>query len=1295
MMKKLLLSMLIAVGILSCSQTFAGLATIDASFNTRTPVGLWTPVYGNALAIQSDGKIIIWGSFAAYRWVVYPSLVRIFADGTLDATFTGWSYRQWTTINSIAIQSNGKIIVAWAFSTTINWFSANRIVRLNSDGTVDTSFAIGNGFNDEVKSVLVQNDGKIVAIGLFTTYKGSPVSKIVRLNTDGSLDTWFVVGTFAGWMSTSLATFAIQSDGRIVVAGDFATYSWVAARDIVRLNTDGKLDTWFAYGSGFYYWYNGSDLYEYANFGQVNTIKLQSNGKIIVWGWFNRYNGNIASNLVRLNSDGTFDSSFNNGNTYSFNSVYSVFVQPDDKILFWTQENGTPEFLRLNSDWTTDNTYPAERSDTLSIKDIKFQSDGKPIIVWWFTAYQWIGANGIVRLTTNWYIDTSLAMWNGFDSFVKASVIQSDGKIILWGSFASYASTGVNKIVRLTTGGTIDSSFSIWSGFDSDINTLSIQSNGKIIVGWDFTKYKWTAAKWIIRLNTDWSIDGTFTSGIGFSYAWNNVVNTITLQSDGKILVWWNFTSYQWSTGNKIIRLNTDWSVDGTFSVWAWFNGTVNTIYIQSDGKIVVWGWFSSYKWVAANRIIRLNTDGSRDAGFTVWAWFNGDGIKSVLVLSNWKIVAWWVVSSYQWHAVTNIALINSDGSIDSTFLSSVSSYNWAAWIYWISTMTTTNSWNILVGGKFGAGTNFIWLGRLNSDGSVDTNFSAGNGFDSVVTLSVASNGRIIVWWLFDSYDGTPAGNLTALYGETSLVKLPNSSNPVVVNAAFTTQGYTDTGWSLVGSTPISMSWTDGNIPVSLNLTNDNIWLSITPSTQLKGQNGTNYSGIISTPVLTPITSISDLDVLSAFKVGNLSENISLSSWYATFTAPVNASIWDIMIIYYSADNGVTWYPDTVGSVVNNSGTNVVVFTTNHLAMFAIVRWSTVGRIDYSLLTPTLHNIICSVYLNQWSITNNGGGNVYTFTGNGSFFFDYSDGNGLSWKLFAKVSWIDKEAPIINGILTGWIYTWSVTFTAMDTGGISGVMLDNTALTWWTNYTISLVWVHNLLVTDIAGNSWAVTFEIKAWPIPAPGSNGWWGWGGGSVSVDITPTSQTWNTQTLATKKSPSILGSRYSKEFNDAYIWTYGFNITTIASIQEANLEGPVYRAHLAKMISQYAINVLKKIPNTGMHCEFSDMKLFSSELQTAAIRACQLWLMGLKPNGTPDTKFSPSAEVTRAQFGTTLSRLLYGSGNNSIAPNTQRYEKHLQALKTAGIMNKITSPFMDEIRGNVFLMLMRSASK
>ena len=183
--------------------------------------------------------------------------------------------------------------------------------------------------------------------------------------------------------------------------------------------------------------------------------------------------------------------------------------------------------------------------------------------------------------------------------------------------------------------------------------------------------------------------------------------------------------------------------------------------------------------------------------------------------------------------------------------------------------------------------------------------------------------------------------------------------------------------------------------------------------------------------------------------------------------------------------------------------------------------------------------------------------------------------------------------------------------------------------------------------------------------------------------------------QTVATKKSPSILWSRYPKELNDAYIWAYGFDITTMVSIQEANLEGPLYRAHLAKMISQYAINVLKKIPNTGMHCEFSDMKLFSSELQTAAIRACQLWLMGLKPNGTPDTKFSPSAKVTRAQFGTTLSRLLYGSGNNSIAPNTQRYDKHLQALKTAGIMNKITSPFMDEIRGNVFLMLMRSASK
>lgn len=82
--------------------------------------------------------------------------------------------------------------------------------------------------------------------------------------------------------------------------------------------------------------------------------------------------------------------------------------------------------------------------------------------------------------------------------------------------------------------------------------------------------------------------------------------------------------------------------------------------------------------------------------------------------------------------------------------------------------------------------------------------------------------------------------------------------------------------------------------------------------------------------------------------------------------------------------------------------------------------------------------------------------------------------------------------------------------------------------------------------------------------------------------------------------------------------------------------------------MISEYAVKELKKVPNTGTNCSFSDITTQSQELQSYSKTACQLGLMGLKSDGTPNTTFNPTAEVTRAEFGTTLSRLLYGSTNN-----------------------------------------------
>jgi hypothetical protein len=196
-------------------------------------------------------------------------------------------------------------------------------------------------------------------------------------------------------------------------------------------------------------------------------------------------------------------------------------------------------------------------------------------------------------------------------------------------------------------------------------------------------------------------------------------------------------------------------------------------------------------------------------------------------------------------------------------------------------------------------------------------------------------------------------------------------------------------------------------------------------------------------------------------------------------------------------------------------------------------------------------------------------------------------------------------------------------------------------------------------------------------------------------------------TSTTATNKS----------ELELAYDYAFANGITTMDTLEKARTNDPITRAELAKMISQYAIKVLEKTPDTQKHCGgwFGDIAAYyGSDLYENMILSCQLNLMGIQSDGMPLSKFRPDDKVSRAEFGTVLSRLLRGStyeatpedlfnnpnevlkfdnkGNIIYDGKGNYYEKHLQALKKADIITNDT-PTLTEIRGFIFLMLMRSA--
>ncbi|WP_445720334.1 T9SS type A sorting domain-containing protein [Flavobacterium sp.] len=716
-----------------------------------------------AIQQQTDGKILVGGAFTSYKGAAENYIIRLNSDGSKDTSFnTGTGFNG--SVYSIQQQTDGKILIGGNF-TSYKGVAAYRIIRLNTDGSKDTSFNTGTGFNYTVYTIQQQTDGKILVGGAFTSYKGVAAYKIIRLNTDGSKDTSFNTGT--GFMNYYVRTIAIQLDGKILVGGNFTSYKGVAEKYIIRLNADGSKDTSFNTGTGFN--------------AEVHTIQLQTDGKILVGGLFTSYIGLTENYIIRLNTDGSKDTSFNIGTGFN-NSVFAIQQQTDGKILvggdFNSYKGVTEKYIiRLNADGSKDTSFNTGTGFDFAVTTIQQQTDGKILVGGNFYLYNGVGANNIIRLNTDSSKDTSFNIGPGFNNLVYSTQQQTDGKILVGGNFTSYKGVAEKYIIRLNADGSKDTSFNTGTGFNEGVQTIQLQTDGKILVGGNFTSYKGVTEKYIIRLNADGSKDTSFNTGTGF----NNIVYSIQQQTDGKILVGGEFTAYNSAIASekRIIRLNTDGSKDTSFNTGTGFNAVVFTIQQQPDGKILVGGRFISYKGVTENAIIRLNADGSKDTSFNTGTGFNGE-VRAIQLQTDGKILVGGPFISYMGLTEGYIIRLNNDGSKDTSFNTGTGFNNSV-----FAILQQTNG-KILVGGGYssykGVAENDII--RLNADGSKDISFNTGTGFfnGGVYTIQQQTDGKILVGGSFASYKGDNSSVfLIGLHSEQSL----NSDDFDVANAFF------------------------------------------------------------------------------------------------------------------------------------------------------------------------------------------------------------------------------------------------------------------------------------------------------------------------------------------------------------------------------------------------------------------------------------------------------------------------------------------------------------------------------
>jgi uncharacterized delta-60 repeat protein len=282
---------------------------------------------------------------------------------------------------------------------------------------------------------------------------------------------------------------------------------------------------------------------------------------------------------------------------------------------------------------------------------------------------------------TTWYRITDYPLMNSTPTKTNGAVdcITVDpvtGKIYIGGAFTSWDGTSINRIARLNVDGTLDTSFNVGAGFNGSVNVIVLDSSGKLYVGGAFTSYDGVTANRIIKLNDDGTKDTSFDNTTGF----NSTVNEITLDSTGKLYVGGLFTTYKGATENRIIKLNTDGTKDATFVNTTGFDAQVNTIKVDNNDDIWVGGNFTNWKGTTNNArcIVKLLQNGDRDATFnqgpnTTSGGFNGTVNAIHYKSSTNTVVVGGVFTT--WKTVTNTNLTELSATGDA-IISSVSPTN-------------------------------------------------------------------------------------------------------------------------------------------------------------------------------------------------------------------------------------------------------------------------------------------------------------------------------------------------------------------------------------------------------------------------------------------------------------------------------------------------------------------------------------------------------------------------------------------------------------------------------------------
>jgi uncharacterized delta-60 repeat protein len=400
-------------------------------------------------------------------------------------------------------------------------------------GSGDPNFLVGQAANNTVRNISVDSNDRIYITGEFTQFKGGASMRTVRLLPNGLVDATWV-GSANGGVDGPVRGSALQPNKRLLIGGLFNQVQGTARKNLARLDSNGALDPSFTVGLG-------------PN-NEVTDIS-EANGRIGISGYFSQYNGTAVPTFAVLNSSGSLDPAF----SYPTNGVVSrcILVRPNQQVYL----GGS------------------------------------------FTFFGSTAVGRLVRLLPNGQMDPTFQVGAGFNGPVDVLYEQPDGKLLVGGSFTSYQGAPVGRIARLLPNGSLDPTWVVGVGASSTVRALSMDSQGRILVGGQFLYFNGSYVLYVTRLMPNGTLDNTFSTGMGL----NGTVEALAHQSDGKMLVGGNFTLFQTTTVvGRLVRLLTNPCVPATAPVLTQISGGKcpgDSVTLAVVGGALVqstqWTWYS------------------------------------------------------------------------------------------------------------------------------------------------------------------------------------------------------------------------------------------------------------------------------------------------------------------------------------------------------------------------------------------------------------------------------------------------------------------------------------------------------------------------------------------------------------------------------------------------------------------------------------------------------------------------------------------------------------------------------